>query len=124
MYACPHCKTNVQDFEMACPHCKGDLKIMALLNQLPDVQFNRALSAARSGDWHTASAQLGAVLSVRMTDIDAWLLLGTVYARCGILALAGQCWQMVLMLRPNDPRAKKGLETIEQLNSQDSRGTE
>ena len=58
MYACPACSTQVQDFDLACPRCDIDLRPIAVANELPDARFNRALEAAESGDWLTATLQL------------------------------------------------------------------
>ncbi|MFV1964633.1 MAG: hypothetical protein ACC628_04365 [Pirellulaceae bacterium] len=115
MYLCPACDASVQDFGLTCPHCDVDLKIIAHLNELPDVQFNQALRAAKSGDWATATMLSGALLSVRMADVPGWILLGTLYARRGFWNLARECWTTVLMFKPNEPRAKRGLAMIEQL---------
>lgn len=115
MYECPHCDFRVSEFELRCPRCGGDVKMMALFHQLPDVQFNRALRAAQQGDWATSSMLLGAVLAVRTGDAEAWLLLGLIYARRGLWASAHECWSTVLMLRPGEPRAKEALAAARQL---------
>lgn len=115
MYDCPHCDFRVSQFEMRCPKCGGDLKMLALFQQLPDVQFNSALRAAQQGDWATSTMLLGAVLAARERDAEAWLLLGLIYARRGLWAPARECWSTVLMLRPGEPRAKEALATVRQL---------
>ncbi|MCY2987391.1 MAG: hypothetical protein NTY19_05935 [Planctomycetota bacterium] len=115
MYACPYCSHRVQDFEEHCPRCEGNVLLIALLHQLPDVHFNQALKAAQTGDWVTAMQRLGLVLSARPGDREAWLLLGLVFARRGTLDLARDCWNMVLMLQPGEPRASQALGTLRQL---------
>src|SRR4051812_38552825 len=112
MYACPHCDYSVQEDALACPSCDGDLCLLARLHELPDVQFNQALRAARAGNGAAALLQLGAVLAARPHDVDAWVLLGTVCARRGALALARDCWNMARVLRPGEPRACQGLRAI------------
>jgi Flp pilus assembly protein TadD len=115
MYRCPSCESSVQDFELMCPRCDVDLRILARLNELPDVQFNQALRAAKAGDWATSTMLLGALLSVRMTDVGGWYLQGVLYAQRGFWDLARECWRTVLLFQPNEPRAKRGLAMIEQL---------
>lgn len=100
---------------MECPRCASDLHALARLNQLPDVLFNQALKAAQSGDWLTATQRLGALLSLRYKDGEAWWLLGLVYARRGSCELARDCWNMALLLRPGDPRAGSALAALRQL---------
>ena len=115
MYACPRCSHHVQDFELKCPRCDVELKTMALLHELPDVQFNQALQAAKICDWGTASQLLGAVLAVRVKDIEAWLLLGLVYARRGTFDLARDCWRLVLAFQPGEARASNALNSLNQV---------
>ncbi len=115
MYACPSCSQPVTESDLACGRCRGDLRIMAMLHELPDVQFNQALRAAGRGDWATATALLGSVLAVRMTDAEAWLFLGLVWARRGAWGPARECLGMTLMLRPGEPRAKVALAEIQRL---------
>ena len=115
MHDCPHCDFRVSDFETRCPKCRADLKTLALFQQLPDVQFNEALYAARQGDWATSTLLLGAVLAVRKNDVDAWLLLGLNYARRGLWAAAAECCHTVLMLQPGESRARETMATIQQL---------
>lgn len=112
MYACPSCSHGVQDFEILCPRCSADLGTLARLLELPDAHFNLALQAARTGDWVSALQRLGAVLTARPGDREAWLLMGLVYARRGTLHLARDCWNMVLMLQPGEPRALQALDTL------------
>ncbi len=115
MYACPYCGHAVQDFELQCPRCEGDLQVLAMLNEWPDALFNQALQAASLGDWTTAALRLGTLLTVRAGDDEAWLLLGLLHARCGHLNSAKECLQMVLLLKPGDPRAQDALAKLSDL---------
>ena len=44
---------------------------MARMNELPDVYFDEALRAARSGDWTTATTKLGAAIGFRELEAAA-----------------------------------------------------
>lgn len=112
MSACPYCGTFITPFTLSCHDCAGDLRPLALLQELPDVQFNAALRAARTADWVSAMNLLGACLTARPGDVDAWVLLGTVHARRGNLALARDCWVMVQSLRRGESRSARGLAAI------------
>lgn len=118
MYACPLCEASVREFQLRCSQCDSDLKILALLTELPDVQFNQALQAAQRGDLVKATLLLNAVLAARMDDFDAWLLSGTLYARRGQLDVARECMQMALMFKPNEPRARATLAQIGRLEQE------
>jgi Flp pilus assembly protein TadD len=112
MYACPYCTQAVQDFELRCPRCEGDLRTIALLHEWPDALFNQALQAAHRGDWTTATHRLGALLTLRGGDHEAWLLLGLVHARRGHVDSARECLQMVSLLKPGEPRAQDALAKL------------
>ena len=85
------------------------------MNELPDVYFNEALRAARSGDWTTATTKLGAAIGSRFKEIDAWMLLGLVCARQGALKAASECFRTVLALKRGHRGAQKALTTVERL---------
>jgi Flp pilus assembly protein TadD len=105
----------VGEFETACPQCRADLTVLALLHELPDVQFNEALRAAARGDWTTACMHLGSVLAANLADAEAWLLLGLVWARQAMWEPAQQCLGVARMLKPNESRAKSALDEIERI---------
>jgi len=115
MYFCPYCDHAVQDFTQTCPSCDEDLLAMARMNELPDVYFNEALRAARSGDWITAAIKLGAAIGFRFNETDAWMLLGLVCARQGALKAASECFRTVLALKRGHGGARKALSTVERL---------
>jgi Flp pilus assembly protein TadD len=108
----------VQDFDVSCTRCGSDLQVIAVLHELPDAQFNQALQSARQGDWSSAMIRLGAVLSLRMGDVEAWLLTGTLYARRGMWEPARECFSMALMFQPGEPRAQEGLASIDRILKQ------
>ena len=115
MYPCPSCQGRVGEFETACPQCRADLTVLALLHELPDVQFNEALHAAARSDWTTTSVRLGRVLAANLADAEAWLLLGLVWARQGMWEPAQQCLAVARMLKPNESRVKSALDEIERI---------
>ena len=119
MYLCPYCDHSVQDFTQTCPACDEDLLAMARMNELPDVYFNEALRAARSGDWTTATTKLGAAIGLRFQETDAWMLLGLVSARQGALTAASGCFRTVLALKRGHHKARKALSTVEGLLAED-----
>jgi len=112
---CPYCDYPAPESATTCPSCDGDLKPLGAAAEIPDQQFNRAVRAARAGDWRTAVVQLGAVIAARPTDSEAWLLLGTVHVRRGDAVLATDCWQTALALRPTDPRPARCLQKLAEL---------
>jgi hypothetical protein len=116
MYPCPYCDAQVADFALVCPACEEDLRPMARMNELPDVQYNQALQAARASDWPTAINLLGAVLVSRPGDVGAWVLLGSIHAQRGTLALARDCWMMAQLLDRKDVGSARGLKTLEAMH--------
>ena len=88
-----------------------------MLNELPDVQFNQALKAAKQGSWTTAELLLGSLLSVRMNDVNAWLLLGLTHARRNNWTAATEAFNMVLMFNPKEPVARHSIKAIRQLTA-------
>ena len=119
MYFCPYCDHSVQDFAQTCPSCDEDLLAVARLNELPDVYFNEALRAARSGDWATAAIKLGGAIGLRFNETDAWMLLGLVCARQRALKAASECFRTVLALQRGHGRAQRALGIVERLMGQD-----
>lgn len=115
MYPCPYCGQSASEAVVNCPTCDGDLSVVSAAIEQPDAHFNRAVRAARTGDWATALARLGATLAARPTDAEAWLMLGTVYARRKDFALARDCWRMTLMFRPGEARATRSLRRLDEL---------
>jgi len=118
MFPCPHCDFQVQDGITACPSCDEDLTALAVLGELPDHLYNKALQALKNGDASTAISACGAALNMKFRDPGLWMLFGLAAARQGAFDLAEQCWKTVLMLSRNYEPARNGLKLIKQIRQQ------
>lgn len=115
MYSCPYCDYQVPDAMTQCPSCDADVTALALLHELPDVLFNRALQAIKQGDVVAALGHCGMALQLRVKDPGVWMLLGLIAARQGALALAETCWQTVLMMKRDYAPANDGLKLVQRI---------
>lgn len=112
-YPCPTCERPVYFHTQQCPGCEADLHAVALLSESADVCFNRALSAANSGNFAEAARQAGASLSFRMTDAPTWVLLGKVFAQVAAWKHAAACFQLAYADRRAAALLKACLAAVE-----------
>lgn len=115
MYACPYCDYQVSEAAQQCPSCDEDVTALAVLQELPDLLFNRALRSLQQGDTVGAFTQCGMAVQLRVKDPGCWMLLGLIAARQGTFAVAESCWRTVLMMKRDYAPAKDGLRLIEQI---------
>ena len=115
MFACPYCDYQVPDAAQQCPSCDEDVTALAVLQELPDLLFNRALRSLQQGDNVGALTQCGMAVQLRVKDPGCWMLLGLIAARQGAFSVAESCWRTVLMMKRDYAPAKNGLQLIEQI---------
>lgn len=113
MLTCPRCSRLLDPASIRCGDCSADVKLLARLHALPDLQFNQALAALSGGDAFTAQNLAGAFLAARPMDVEGWLLLGHAHARTGNVETARRCWQLVQMFRPSDPRPARAAAALD-----------
>lgn len=113
MFTCPRCSRLLDPASIRCGDCGADVKLLARVYELPDVQFNQALEALSRGDAFTAQNLAGAFLAARPADAEGWLLLGHAHAVAGNFETARRCWRLVEMFRPSDPRPARAAAELD-----------
>lgn len=112
MFRCPKCSQRCSSGTERCEGCQANVRLLARLEELPDVWFNAALAALKRGDPAKAQTLLGAVVNVRPADPEAWLLLGQAACLRGQWDAATECWLLVRQFCPNDVRPTKAIAQL------------
>jgi tetratricopeptide (TPR) repeat protein len=87
MFSCPACGAEGAPGRERCP-CGADLSLLATLDALPGIWFNRGLAALERGAPGEALEWLSACCAARPNDAEARLAQAKVWARLGHLAEA------------------------------------
>ncbi|MCX7765787.1 MAG: tetratricopeptide repeat protein, partial [Candidatus Sumerlaeia bacterium] len=82
---CPYCRTINRDDQDICYHCNRDLSMLRLIVNKAKHHYNIALEHAERGRYVQAITELQNALDLDRHNIDALVVLGTVYARMGQL---------------------------------------
>ena len=78
---CPQCKAENREDRAACYHCEQDLTMLRTVVSRIRSHFNTALEHAERDRADEAIAELNHALELDSTFVDAWVVLGTLYAR-------------------------------------------
>lgn len=97
---CPLCREPSAQLSDSCARCGGDLTPLAILGNLADHHFNRAVAAARTKDWEEAAEHLAVSLALRPDDVEAIVLLGKARFRRNRRSDAAALWGEALRLEP------------------------
>ncbi|WP_216591155.1 tetratricopeptide repeat protein [Streptomyces brasiliscabiei] len=92
-----------------CAGCRTPLSGYARLHTRPALLFNRGLAAAREGRLAAARDCFAAVVHWCPADTEARNALALAGLALGDTAEARHQWTRVLALRPDDPKATRGL---------------
>ncbi len=97
---CPYCKTINRDDVDVCYHCNRDLSMLRLIHNKANDQYIMAIEHAERGRYTEAILALQNVLDLDRHNVNAHVVLGTVYARTGNMDKAVEQWKEALKLEP------------------------
>lgn len=114
---CPQCNTENRDERGECYHCGQDLSMLRLVLNRARNHYNAALEHAERDRNDEAISELKHAVELDSTFINAWVVLGTVYAKREMFAEARDAWQKALALDPRLEKAHTYLQKAETVAS-------
>lgn len=110
-FSCPVCHQPVQVGQTNCPNpnCQIDLRPLAVVDTITDSLFMLAQEQTDRHETHKAVQTLESLIAYQPENVEAWVALGAAYDQAGNAAEARRCWQKVIMIRPEEPRAQAAL---------------
>jgi hypothetical protein len=111
-FPCPACARPVPLGATVCPHdeCREDLSALAINEAVGNELYQAALDRIRTGKPDEAIQILVAACAYSPQKIDNWVVLGKLRAQAGNLKEAIHSWEQALVLQPDEPRSKAGIE--------------
>jgi len=111
---CPYCNTENRDDQDVCYHCNRDLSMLRLIVNKAKHHYIIALEHAERGRYQEAITELQHALDLDRHNVNAHVVLGTVYARMGNLEKANEQWKEALKLNPMLYKAYEYLQRSEE----------
>lgn len=102
---CPQCKTENRDERTECYHCGQELATLRMIVNRARNHYNEALEHAERERDEEAIRELKHALELDGSFVEAWLVLGTLYARAERLEEAKEAWETAM---GQDPRFERG----------------
>lgn len=102
---CPQCKTENRDERTECYHCGQELATLRMIVNRARNHYNEALEHAERERDEEAIRELKHALELDGSFVEAWLVLGTLYARAERLEEAKEAWETAMA---QDPRFERG----------------
>lgn len=114
---CPFCQTENRDDRASCYHCTGDLvPLRALVNKAKNL-YNEALEHAERGRSEAAISNLRTAIELDASFANAWVVLGTIFARERRVEEARAAWEKALAIDPRMEKAHQYLEKLERVRA-------
>lgn len=107
---CPFCNTENRDDRETCYFCNKDLSMLRLIVNKAKHHYNLALEHAERGRYSEAIIELQNVLDLDNKNINAHIVLGTIYAKMDEYNKAIEEWQRALELDTRFAKAHTYLE--------------
>lgn len=101
---CPQCNTENRDDRAACYHCEQDLTMLRVVVNRAKNHYNAGLEHADRDRNDEAIAELKHAVELDASFTNAWVVLGTIYAKKEMFDEAKEAWRKALSL---DPRLEK-----------------
>lgn len=114
---CPYCNTENRDDQDVCYYCNRDLSMLRLIINKAKHHYIVALEHAERGRYKEAITELQHALELDRHNVNAHVVLGTVYARMGNLEKANEQWKEALKLNPMLYKAYEYLQRSEEAKS-------
>lgn len=112
---CPFCNTENRDDLDTCYHCNKDLSMLRLLINKAKHHYNNALEHAERGRYYEAIAELHNVLDLDSKNVNALVVLGTVYAKQNLFEKAIEQWEKALNIDNRFQKAHNYIIKAEQV---------
>lgn len=93
---CPFCNTENRDDQELCYKCNKDLSMLRLIINKAKHHYNLALEHAERGRYYEAITELNNVLELDSKNVNAFVVLGTIYAKQNHFDKAIECWEKAL----------------------------
>ncbi len=93
---CPFCNTENRDDLDQCYHCNKDLSMLRLIINKAKHHYNVALEHAERGRYYEAIVELQNVLELDSKNVNAYVVLGTIYAKQNQFDKATEYWEKAL----------------------------
>ncbi len=106
---CPQCKTENRDDRSECYHCNQELSTLRMIVNRARNHYNEALEHAERDRSEEAIRELKHALELDGSFVEAWLVLGTLYAREERFDEAKEAWETAMA---QDPRFARGHEYL------------
>ncbi len=106
---CPQCKTENRDENPQCYHCGSDLTLLRSVVIKARHLFNAALEHTERGRNVEAIANLKSAIELDASFVNAWVVLGTIYAKENQPQEAETAWKRALAC---DSRFEKAHEYL------------
>ena len=116
-FICPICDTPVPAGSTICPNvnCKEDLSSLVHWETVSNSSYEKALKLITEKKLSNALDLLHNAVNINPEFVDAWVVLGKIYAQEKDNASAERCWNKALMILPNESRATAGLRRLKQI---------
>ncbi len=112
---CPFCGTDNREDRETCYHCDKDLTILRLIANKARHHYNLALEHAERHRYYEAIGELRNALDLDANLVEAYVVLGTVYARLNRPEEAREAWEKALSTSKTFERAHNYLGQIKQI---------
>lgn len=95
---CPFCKTENRDERETCYYCNKDLSMLRLIVNKSKHHYNLALEHAERGRYPEAIVELKNAIDLNSSYVNAYVVLGTIYAKMEEYDNAIEQWNKALNL--------------------------
>lgn len=116
---CPYCNTVNRDDREVCYHCNKDLSMLRLIINKAKHHYNLAVEHAERNRLYEALTELQNSLDLDKTNVNARVLIGTIYAKQKKMDEAIEEWEKAMAMDPAIqkaygyiPKARKMKEAI------------
>ncbi len=114
---CPHCQTENREDRETCYACGKDISTLRLVVNKARQHYNDALEHAERNRTEEAIEELKRALDLDASLVNAYVVLGTLYAQQGKFLDARDCWNRALAINPEMARAHDYLERVESVQA-------
>jgi len=113
---CPFCKTENRDERASCYNCNADLTALRSVVLRSRHLYNDALEHTERGRNEEAISQLRTAVELDASFVNAWVVMGTIYAKMNRFEDAKTAWRKALALDSRFEKCHDYLAKVEQVS--------
>lgn len=113
---CPQCQADNRDDRTQCYDCSQDLTVLRQVIARSREHFNAGLEHAERNRHDEAISEIKHALELDASFVNAWVVLGTVYARQEKFDEAQKAWQSALAINPQYQRCHEYLTRAQRVS--------